>query len=615
MIKPERMSKLFIVGPKSTLSNVVSTLHKLKAAHFIEHKKDEYDLCSPLEQLEKTSSLLVQTRSMITHLNISGEVKETKELKLDDLEKGLTDIKENVNKHVENIKSKEDELSIISEQKKILKLLTMLDLSPSIFQNSGYINSYLGYVSDADIKEKISSITENFEIFTMQEDKKTFVALFVEAAKSEEAEVELSNANFSEIDTNSVISLKGPAKECFEGLIKNEGKMGKEIQAGKNTLKELAKKHKSYLLGTENFLSTETDKAQAPLSFGSTKETFFMSAFVPKKDIQSIRKQLQDSASGNLYFEEQKLGDAEEIPIKLNNKGYTKQFEFFTNIYSLPKYDEFDPTSLMAYTFPIFMGFMLGDVAYGIIIAALFYYLKKKFPVGSNFFNIMISAGISTMIFGILFGEVLGFEPWHGLIVRTHDFDMLMAIAVITGVVHVNFGLLLGFILEFKNHGIWQAITHKMSWVLIQIGALLFIGPLMGLVSFPELHSEIGMWVLLVGIFLLYKAEGFIGIIELPTIISHILSYARLMAVGLASVFIAVMVNQFATFLFHKGILFIPLALIALIIGQTFALALGILSPSLHSVRLHYVEFFTKFYSGGGKEFSAFGAEKEKSIL
>ncbi len=197
MIKPERMSKLFIVGPKSELSNVVSTLHKLKAAHFIEHKKDEYDLCSPLEQLEKTSSLLVQTRSMITHLNISGEVKETKELKLDDLEKGLTDIKENVNKHVENIKSKEDELSIISEQKKILKLLTMLDLSPSIFQNSGYINSYLGYVSDADIKEKISSITENFEIFTMQEDKKTFVARCLEAAKSEEAEVELSNATCS----------------------------------------------------------------------------------------------------------------------------------------------------------------------------------------------------------------------------------------------------------------------------------------------------------------------------------------------------------------------------------------------------------------------------------
>ena len=105
------------------------------------------------------------------------------------------------------------------------------------------------------------------------------------------------------------------------------------------------------------------------------------------------------------------------------------------------------------------------------------------------------------------------------------------------------------------------------------------------------------------------------GIIEMPSIVSHIVSYARLMAVGLASVFIAVMVNDFTTFLFHKGMLFWPLALISLTVGHTFNIALGILSPSLHSIRLHYVEFFYRFYQGGGIEYTPFGAEKEKSIL
>jgi len=181
---------------------------------------------------------------------------------------------------------------------------------------------------------------------------------------------------------------------------------------------------------------------------------------------------------------------------------------------------------------------------------------------------------------------------------------------------HVKFGLLLGSILEYKRHGLWTAMTHKLSWVLIQIGGALFIGPALGLLSFEtKVPFYTGMVIFFAGVFLLYKAEGFIGIMELPRIVSQLLSYARLMAVGLASVFIAVMVNQFSTFLFNKGILFIPLALIAFIIGQSFALVLGILSPSLHSIRLHYVEFFSQFYTGGGKEFNPFGAEKEKSIL
>ena len=114
---------------------------------------------------------------------------------------------------------------------------------------------------------------------------------------------------------------------------------------------------------------------------------------------------------------------------------------------------------------------------------------------------------------------------------------------------------------------------------------------------------------------MLFKAEGFIGVMEIPSILTNIMSYARLMAVGLASVFIAVMVNDFVSFLFHKGILFWPLALIFLIIGHTFNIALGILSPSLHSIRLHYVEFFSKFYQGGGIEYVPFGAEKNKSLL
>jgi len=200
--------------------------------------------------------------------------------------------------------------------------------------------------------------------------------------------------------------------------------------------------------------------------------------------------------------------------------------------------------------------------------------------------------------------------------VRTHDFNVLMTISIIAGLVHVNFGLILGFILEYKRHGFLKAANEKLSWMLIQVGGALFLGPLLGMLTFQsQIPFYIGIFIFAVAVFMLYKAEGFLAIMEIPSILTHIMSYARLMAVGLASVFIAVMVNDLVTFLFHKGILFWPLALISLVIGHTFNIALGILSPALHSVRLHYVEFFSKFYQGGGTEYVPFGAEKQKGLL
>ena len=609
------MSKLFVLGSKSKLANIVSKLQELKVAHIIEHKKDQFDLCTPLQSFDKVSSLLVQVRSIISHLKITDANPKITKFKFNELENNINKIKEEVNAVIDETKNIENEISLLSSQKEVLKQMALLDLLPEYFHKSNYITSYFGYINNT-IKEKLNNVTNSFEIKTLEQDKKILTAIFVDSRYAEQFDKLLIDASFSEIDVSSVIDLKGHSKDLFEKLLVKNGKLETTLAQQNFKIKKLVNEHSDYLANAEKFLSTEAEKAQAPLSFGSTKETFFMRCFLPQDDVEKVKAELMKSSMGKLHFADEPLGENEGIPIKLKNSKYSKNYEFFTKLFALPKYNEYDPSTLMAYTFPLFMGFMLGDLVYGLIIFALFYWLKKKFPFGKDFFNIMMSAGVSTAIFGIFFGEVAGFEPWHGIIVRTHDFSILMAIALIVGIIHVNFGLLLGFILEYKNHSLWAAITHKFSWVLIQIGGTLFIGPALGLLSFEtKTPFYIGMGIFFAGAFLLYKAEGFIGVMELPTIVSHILSYARLMAVGLASVFIAVMVNQFSTFLFNKGILFMPLALIAFIVGQTFALALGILSPSLHSVRLHYVEFFTKFYAGGGQEYKPFGAEEEKSIL
>jgi len=612
MLKPERMSKLFVVGAKSKLENIVSKLQELKVAHIVEHKKGEFDLCAPLKSFDNVSRLLVQVRSIISHLKITIANPKITKFSFDELEKNTDKIKEEVNGILDETKKIEDEISLLSSQKEVLKQMALSDLLPEHFHKSNYITSYFGYIDDIDIAKKLEKITDGFEIKATEQDKKILAAIFVDSKYAEQFDKTLIDASFSEIDTSPVISLKGDAKGLFEKILIKNGKLEAKLAHQKDKIKKLANEHSSYLADAEKFLSAEAEKAQVPLSFGSTKETFFLRCFLPQDDVEKVKVELMKSTSGKLHIVEEELGNEDEIPIKLNNPNQIKSFEFFTNMLSLPKYNEFDPTFLMAFTFPLFFGFMLGDVGYGVVTFALFYFLKKKIPAGKDFFNILMVASVGAIIFGLIYGEVFGYEPWHGLIVRTHDINILMIISIIAGAVQVNLGLVLGFILVLKEHGFLKAAYEKLSWILLQIAGVVLYVSSANIINLPIF---VGYALLALAIFMLYKGEGFMGIIEMPSIVSHIVSYARLMAVGLASVFIAVMVNDFVTMLFHKGILFMPLALIALIAGHTFNIALGILSPTLHSIRLHYVEFFTKFYKGGGVEYFPFGAEKEKSIL
>lgn len=615
MLKPEEMSKMFVAGPKSALPKVVSKLHDLKVAHIIEHKKDKFDICAPMGDFDRISSLLVQLRSTMSHLGINSEDAKPGEFRLSQIEKEFTLVKEETSQIVEAIKKIEDEISIISDQKNALELLSLLHLPPEIFRKSRLITQFFGYVDTDDIRHKLHAITDRLELKTAKHGKKTIAAIFADSSFSEPLLKALSELSFSEIDLSPVRDLKGSPKDILERISKRQAFLESQLSSSKKKLTSLSKKHSTFLSEAEKFLSMEAEKAQAPLSFGSTKETFFLKAYVPKKDISNVREELLKASGGRIYAIEESIGHDEDIPIKLNNSRYVKNSEFFTKLFALPRYDEFDPSMLIAYTFPLFFGFMLGDVIYGLITFALFFWLRKKIPAGKQFFNMMLAASVGAIIFGFLYGEFAGLELYHFWIERTHDFDALMTISILAGIIHVNFGLLLGFITEYRHHGFIKAANAKLSWMLLQIGGVLFLGPLLKMLIVSPILFYLGIFLFIAAVAMLLKAEGFTGIMEIPSILTHIMSYARLMAVGLASVFIAVMVNDLVTFLFHKGMLFWPLALIALVVGHTFNIALGILSPSLHSIRLHYVEFFSKFYQGGGSEYKPFGAEKEKSLI
>jgi V/A-type H+/Na+-transporting ATPase subunit I len=625
-MKAEEMVKLRIFCARTALKEVINELHTLNAIDIIEHKSIEgLDIGTPLSESTIFSEAVLSIRRTLYQLEIEPDPDLSAEI-IEDLEKEqkfIEKIDNLTNELYDRKKEIENLIKILTEEYTKLRSLNNLGLNLDYLKDTKTLSFYIGYVQDGKIirKELKEKIGEEFELVSSLHEDKEMLALYVPKEKD--------TTCFEILRKNGFIEFKLPQRLDKDALEKTENKIvslkKEEKQIEKKILK-IKKEEGFRLQKLERSFSILSQKADAPLLFGETKNIAIITGWIPEKKRRLVLRRINDITGNSVFIEKLAIHKDDEVPIKLGNYKLVKPYEFLLRMFSMPSYKELDPSIFMFITFPLFFGFMLGDIGYGLTTLFLFTFLKTKIPKAKDLLNIMIYCSISSIIFGFIYGEFYGFElsHWHWVenlantylsplhlhypfIHRSaHTALELIKLSLIIGAIHVNIGLILGFINVWKAHGLKHAIFEKVSWFVLEIGVAIIALSSMGLIP---LKMWDGIIIVIIAAVMLFLGEGVQGLVELPSIFIHMGSYLRLMAIGLASVGLAVVINEQAAPLFQQGISGIIGGILIFTLGHIINIALGIIGPFLHSLRLHYVEYFTKFYKGGGKEYCPFGSE------
>jgi V/A-type H+-transporting ATPase subunit I len=292
------------------------------------------------------------------------------------------------------------------------------------------------------------------------------------------------------------------------------------------------------------------------------------------------------------------------VPVALRNPPYFRPFELLTKLLPTPRYASIDPTPFVGIFFPLFFGMILGDVGYGLILlaaaAALVGFARGR-RVQREVGQILLVASIYTIIFGAVYGEyfgelgakLLGLGP--PLIDRRTSVVPMLYFALAVGTVHVLVGLVLGVVSALRAHKKREALSRLFSILtLLCVAGILvsYFAPVAALLRRPLLMA------MLVIAPVLLLSGGLLAPFELLRNLGNIVSYARIMAVGLASVLLAYVANELAG---AAGSVWVGVVVAVLL--HAFNLLLGVFAPTIHALRLHYVEFFSKFVESGGRRY------------
>lgn len=618
------MCYMQIIGLKSELMPVIQALRQAGCVQ-IDAINDCPDVSLPpleadqdvLRTQEELNRQLTQVKGLLDTLGIGDAgTLVRQEVELTGIQKQMANLipqVQTLTTHLERLRNSLDVLPRFEET--MLKLLPILPVSAHSPGNISFgllVNKSHEQVLNI-IQTTISSITGGLSEIVIGDVGESIQAMLIVVPREFESEIAslLDKEDISRLRLPSDFA-NMPPEETAAALRRRLAAIPEEIATTEKDLAELATLWKDRLLLWCELLRDEVEEYAALSQAGETEATFVLMGWSPVRDFEKIETVLRDEVGERVFVHQLPLTDGvqKRTPVALNNPPFVRPFESLVNLFSVPRYGGVDPTRLVGIFLPLFFGLMLGDVGYGAILLVLSLFLRRRLKgMLRNIVTIMAIGSSWSIVFGLLFGEVfgtlgesLGLHPlWFDRADPRHITDLFL-LTISIGSAHITLGLLIG---------IWEGFREKNRHHLLERG-----GRLIGLVGLFTLTGVLVDFLpggfmtpaiagLVVGLVLLGVAGGktgpLIAPIEFIGLLGNILSYLRIAAIGLSSVYLAVVANEIAGSLGNIVVGGIIAALL-----HALNILLGAFSPSIQSLRLHYVEFFRTFYEGGGRLYVPF---------
>jgi len=654
------MKKTSLIVHQNYVEDVITTLHNTGMMEIIDISKEEPETLETIEKasmdpeaatcttyelrISRVIDILKKARSKprgikaLLHPQLP-EIKTIEEGSLEEIYSYTEGVLSEIEKKILN---HEQRLNELDEQKEQIKLyleqveyLKDFELDIADIGESDYVVVKVGKTSDlSGLEEKIKQ-NDCVAVYSQQfgsGKKIEWVVVIVAHITEKEFIEKLCREKVTEFDFGE---LSGSPKDVLELLKKEEIAINKEKKKIISHLHKFAEKQLNDLLAIREEIKLERVRKEVSKNFAKTSSTYVIKGWVLERNEVALKDAVTSISKGHVICEfATPSANPDNPPTHIETPKWAEGFKGLLEVFATPKYNEINPAIIMGFFFILFFGVMLGDAGYGLVILTLSLFGYFKFGKYSDMIRswsfMGFWMGLVTTVVGFLTNSFFGdFIPRFvygdpnaflysvnigGIQLPVNSIKdpiTILVIALIFGLIHLNVGILLGIIQAFKAKKYKELLTARLCWIPLQLGGGMLICYSMLDFQLSENLIYIAAVLVVIGLIQLFISAGPIGFFGITGYVGDWLSYARLLALGLATAGMALAFNVVAELLGDMVNNLIPilgtvLLILILVVAHMINLGLQSLGAGIHSLRLQYVEFFNRFYEGGGHKFAPF---------
>ena len=636
MLRPSRMKKIQILALEGFRYQLIKRLQALGTIHLTDYSEKLEDPTwknllrphPPSLNIRKIAALNIAINRLLDLFERydpeqkEGFIKgifapmppkkiETREIYGKELINTVDDIIEKIEQETEEpvkeLEKIEQEIVESERIKALLDLILTLEIDLADIGESDFLSTFLGIIPKEEtdnVRERLEELTKgNFYLGVRETSENKLVTLLI--CLKEQASLVLANLRRISWEKIEIAGQQGTPNEARDSINKRILALTEEKTKKEAIVVDIAKRWRDELEKYREFLAMERQREESQNKFAQMEHVVAIQGWVPENSAAQATQEIGEVSNGACVVEISEPEEMDDVPVLLKNPKFIRSFELLTRLYGMPTYNGVDPTLFLVPGFLLFFSIMLTDAMYGVIALVLGLLLVRGGGKYNTFIKdagvILSSAGVATIIIGALAGGWFGdFGLKVPVLKSMQIFDPMvqvttfLLIALIIGLTHVNAGVVINVWNRIKRRELWKALTGNLWFLFAQPGIFFF---LVG-------YKSVGLLFIVISLVLLFLGHKAMAMFQVTGFMGDVLSYARLMALGLCTTGIAMTVNVLSGMLYAGSSIGIFFAIVVFFIGHLFNFVINAMGSFVHGLRLHYVELFTKFFESGGAEFT-----------